>query len=95
MESKNELKEIDIKIRTCYCFDDIIKDRDHYSVNILLDENSYEIYSISYKISTDLKTLCIRFDKIDGLIRALDGEIKHLVLFHLGLFDKNCYISYK
>ena len=53
------------------------------------------IYSISYKISTDLKTLCIRFDKIDGLIRALDGEIKHLVLFHLGLFDKNCYISYK
>ena len=47
MESKNELKEIDIKIRTCYCFDDIIKDRDHCSVNILLDENSYEIYEFN------------------------------------------------
>ena len=25
MESKNELKEIDIKNRRCYCFDDIMK----------------------------------------------------------------------
>ena len=25
MESKDELKEIDIKNRTCYCFDDILR----------------------------------------------------------------------
>ena len=30
MKSKNELKEIDIKNRTCYCFDDIMKDGDIY-----------------------------------------------------------------
>ena len=36
MESKGELKEIDIKNRTCYYSDDIIKGRIIYSVNILL-----------------------------------------------------------
>ena len=30
MKSNNELKEIDIKNRTCYCFDDIIKMEDFY-----------------------------------------------------------------
>ena len=39
MESKDELKEIDIKN-----FDDVIKDRDIYSVDILLDKNSYKTY---------------------------------------------------
>ena len=40
MESKDELKEIDIKNRKCYYFDDIIgaRNRDIYSANILLDE---------------------------------------------------------
>ena len=38
MESKDELKEIDINNRTNYYFDDIIKDRDTYLVDILLDE---------------------------------------------------------
>ena len=37
MESKDELKEIDIKNHTCYYFDDIIKDRDIYSIDTLLD----------------------------------------------------------
>ena len=32
----------------------------------------------------------IKFDKIDGFIRVLDSEIKHLVLFDYGLFDKIC-----
>ena len=32
----------------------------------------------------------IRFDKIDGFIRILDSEIKHLVLFDHELFDKIC-----
>ena len=35
MEIKNEFKEIDIKNRTCCYFDDTIKDKDIYSVDIL------------------------------------------------------------
>ena len=38
MESKAEFKKINIKNPTCYYFDDIIKDRDIYSVDILLEE---------------------------------------------------------
>ena len=38
MESKDELKETDIKNRTCYYFDDIIKDIDIDFNNILLDK---------------------------------------------------------
>ena len=52
---KNELKEIDIKNRTCYYFDDIITNRDIYSVDILSDEKIYEdtpIYDISYNDGT-------------------------------------------
>ena len=37
MKSKNELKETDIKNRTCCYFDDIITDTDIYFVDILLD----------------------------------------------------------
>ena len=44
MENKDELKEIDIKNRTCYYFDNIIKDRDIYSTDTLLDERPYETY---------------------------------------------------
>ena len=42
MESKDELKEIDIKNRTSYYFDDIITDRDSNFDNILLDEKLYK-----------------------------------------------------
>ena len=96
LESKNELKEIDIKNCTCYYFDDISKDKDIYAANILLDKRLYEIYenilvyNISYKTSTGSKSLCIRFDKIDRFIRVFDGEIKHLALFGYGLFGKIC-----
>ena len=41
MESKGQLKEIDIKNRTCLYFDDIITDRDIYSIDFL-DQKSYE-----------------------------------------------------
>ena len=44
MESKDELHEIDIKNYMCYYFDDIKKDRNIYSLDILLDEKSYETY---------------------------------------------------
>ena len=52
MESKDELKEIDIKNRTCYYFNDIMKTIDINSSNILLDKKIYKnilIYDISYK----------------------------------------------
>ena len=91
MESKDELKEICIKNRTCYYFDDIITDRDIYSVDILLDKEIYEnisIYDISYKTSTGPKRLRIRFDKIDGFIRVSWGEFTHIVIFDYGLLDK-------
>ena len=66
MESKDELKEIDIKNRTCYYFNDIIRvmdrDSDFEFNDILLEEKSnkenYEnilIYDISYKTSTNAK----------------------------------------
>ena len=66
MEIKNELKEYNIKNRTCY-FDDIIKAIDINFNNILLDKKLYKenyekclIYDISKKISTGGKPLCIR-----------------------------------
>ena len=93
MKSKNELKEIDIKNRTCYYFYDIIRDRDIYSVDILLEEKIYEnisVYEISYKTPMVPKPLRIWFDEIDGFIRVCGSEFKHLVLFDNGLFDKIC-----
>ena len=42
MESNDKLKEIDIKYRACYYFDDIIKIEDFDLNNILIDEKSYE-----------------------------------------------------
>ena len=39
MDSNNELKEIDIKNRTCYYFDDIIKIEDFILDNVLIDDD--------------------------------------------------------
>ena len=97
MESKNELKIVDIKNRTCFCFDDIITDRDIDFINILLSEKLYKkeykdtlIYDVSYKTSMDIKQLRFMFHEIDGFIRLPNGEMKHLVLFDYWLFDKIC-----
>ena len=41
-----------------------------------MDEKSNEsilVYNISYKTLTDAKSICIRFDKVDGFIRTYDG----------------------
>ena len=51
-ETNDKLKEIDIKNRTCYYFDNIIKTEDFDLENILIDEKSYEnilVYNISCK----------------------------------------------
>ena len=90
MESKDELKEIDIKNRACYYFDDIIKDVDINFSDILLDEKldkNISVYDISYKMSTGPKPLRIKFDKIEGFIRVHGGEFRYLVLFDYRLFE--------
>ena len=51
MDSKNELKEIDIKNRACFYLDHIIKDIDIKFSDIWLDEKVYEnisVYDISH-----------------------------------------------
>ena len=88
MESNDKLKEIDIKNRTCYYSDDIIKIEDFNFSNILIDEKSYKnilVYNISYKTLTGAKPLRIRFDKV-GFIRVYDGT-RYLVLFGLEKYD--------
>ena len=50
MQSKDELKEIDIKNLARYYFDDIIKEIDINFSDILLDEKLYKDISI-YDIS--------------------------------------------
>ena len=72
MESKGELKEINIKNLTCFYFDDITKVVDINFDNILLDKKSKKIsseniliYDISYKSFMGEKPLHIRFDKVD------------------------------
>ena len=93
MESKDELKEIDIKNCACYYFDDIIRDFDFNFDNILLDEKLYgniSVYDISYQTLMGPKRLHIRSDKMDGFIRVRGVEFRYLVLFDHGLFDKIC-----
>ena len=84
MESKDELKEIDIKYCLRYYFDDIIRarNRDVNSSDILLDEKLYKenyenilIDSISYKTSVGAKPLRIIFNEIDGWICYMDGWV--------------------
>ena len=85
MESNDQFIEIDIKNRTCYYFDDIIK-VEHFDLdNILIDEKSYEnilVCNITYKSLNDSNSLRVRFDKIDGFIRVYDG-IKYLVYWEV------------
>ena len=76
-------KQVCIKNRTCYYFDDIIKLEDFDIINILIDEKSHEnilIYDVSYKTLINPKPLRIRFDKTDGFIRTYDGT-RYLTLF--------------
>ena len=52
MDSNDELKEIDIKNRACYYFDDIIKTEDFSLHNISIDEKLYEnkcLFTAFYK----------------------------------------------
>ena len=88
MESKDKLKQINIKNCTCYYFDDIIRfwNRDIDFSDILLDEKLYKekyenilIYGISYKTPMGVK--------IDRFIK-IDDKIRYLVLFDYRYCDK-------
>ena len=85
----NNLKEISIKNRTCYYFDDIINiekfDFDKFLLNKKSNKNIL-FYGILYKTLTGAKLLCISFDKIDGFIRIYGGN-KYLVLYGPEKYD--------
>ena len=49
MKSKNELKEIDIKNRVCYYFDNIINCKKNYFSNILF-KKLYENISVRFPV---------------------------------------------
>ena len=71
MKSKDELKEIDIKNRAWYYFDDTIGDFNNNFDNISLDKKFYEnisLYDISQKTLAGSKPWRIKFNKIDGFI---------------------------
>ena len=100
MESKDKLKETDIKNRTCYYFDNIMRAWD-MDINIdfsgiLLDEKLYKekyenilIYNLSYKTSTGAKPLRGRYNEIDGSIK-IHNENRYLLFFDRRCFDKIC-----
>ena len=97
MESKDKLKEIDIKNRKCYYFDYMMKVIDTDFSVILLNEKSYEnilIYGISNKTFMGAKPLSISFDKIDGF-KIFDG-VRYLVLFaserYNAIYDRINYL---
>ena len=91
MESKEKLKDIDIKNHTCYYFDDIMRVADIDFDNILFGKKSHNtyknilIYDISYKTFISAKPLRIRFHEIDGFIKIYEG-IRYLVLFGPGWY---------
>ena len=93
MKSKNEFKGINVTSRACYYFDNKINGSKINFNNILLNEKLYEIisvYNISYKTRASPEPLRIWLDKIDRFILALDGKMKHLILFDYRLFNKIC-----
>ena len=77
----------------CYYFDNTIKIKDFDFDNTLLDKKSNEnilIYDISYRTLIGAKSLCIRFDKADGVIKVYNGT-RYLMLFgseKYAIYDK-------
>ena len=75
MGRKYEFKKTDIKNRTCYYFDDIMRVIDTGFSDFLLGEKSYKtyknilIYDISCKTFMDPIPLHISFDKIYVLLK--------------------------
>ena len=75
----------------CYYFDDMINGKKINLSNILLHKKLYEnfsVYNVFLKTTTGLKPFCTRLYKIDSFVIALDGKIKHLIVFDYGLFNR-------
>ena len=75
MKCKNELKEIDIKNRACYYFDNIINGTKINSSNVLLNKKLYEnisVYNISYKSPAGPKPLRIMCNLLYLLMAKLN-----------------------
>ena len=80
MKSKDELKEIDIKNRTCYYFDYTMQIIDFNFLEIFCQmkkKKKYKnilIYDISCKTTfMSLIPLSIKFNETDGSIKTYDG----------------------
>ena len=96
MDSNDELKETDIRNRTCYYFDAKTKTEDFNLDNILIRKKRYKnilVYNISYKTLIDAKPLRCGVDKINGFIRVYDGN-KYLILCekHDFIYNKIRYL---
>ena len=96
MDSNDELKETDIRNRTCYYFDAKTKTEDFNLDNILIKKKRYKnilVYNISYKTLIDAKPLRCGVDKINGFIRVYDGN-KYLILCekHDFIYNKIRYL---
>ena len=88
----NKVKDIDIKHRTYYFFDDIINIKNFDPHNIKIDEKSYKnilIYYIGYVTIKDSKyvkidsvsPLYLIFNKVNGYFEEINGN-KYLALVH-------------
>ena len=96
MDSNDELKETDIRNRTCYYFDAKTKTEGFNLDNILIKKKRYKnilVYNISYKTLIDAKPLRCGVDKINGFIRVYDGN-KYLILCekHDFIYNKIRYL---
>ena len=89
MQENDENEKDRIKNRMCYYFDDIIKLESFDIEDILIDEKWHEnmlIYDISYKVLIGSKSLRIKFNKIDGIIRIHGGN-RCFTLFDTTKYD--------
>ena len=95
----NKVKDIDIKHRTYYFFDDIINIKNFDPHNIKIDEKSYKnilIYYIGYVTIKDSKYVKINsvnplyliFSKVNGYFEEINGN-KYLTLVPTNENTKN------
>ena len=80
-------KKMDFKSRMY--LDDIMRLEDIDFNNFLLDEKSYEnilTHYISCKIFIGAKQLCIRFNKVDGIIKIYSGTIYIYIYIYIMQF---------
>ena len=74
----DELKDVSMKNRTCFYFNDITKIEWFNFGNILLDKKSYGnilVYCTSCKTFNGAKPMHISFDEVDGFVRVYDWNI--------------------